>query len=213
MSDIYSELLANAERIRVNEQPESNTHNLVGELFYDIIDLLRNVDKEHLKELKDRIEKKYIVGAFGDSSESIVNQEFFTKQVQNRVLGQIELNELDSLKSMELIGIYKVFQDNAPVAFLMVTGDSQGNTITQYLFGNYTVSSNGSLVQSEKGFPVLFLRVYNIKSTTLKEVSRTKWGRWINFKDSFLKVLSEDAYEAMQNRDDSIFYFTYEENI
>lgn len=182
----YEELIEKAEQVRTNELPESNTHDLIGEIFTGIVESQKQTSKENDNTFKEKVDKNNITGDFGSSVDKVIHQKAFTEQTQGRVLGKVDIKDLDSLNSTSDLGFYHVFKDNLPVGEMIVTGDNMQRTIIQVVVGNYMVD-DGTLNAHTDNKATIVYRIYNLNATNLNDISRKTWGKWHYLQESFLK--------------------------
>lgn len=182
----YDELIEKSEQVRTNELPESNTHVLIGELFTEIVELQKQISKDNDNTFKEKIDKNNITGDFGSSVDKIIHQKAFTDHTQGRVLGKVDIKDLDSLNTLSDLGFYHVFKNNSTIGEMIVTGDNMQHTIIQVLIGNYTVD-DGTLNAHVDDKATIVYRIYNLSAPNLNDISRKTWGKWHYLQKSFLK--------------------------
>lgn len=117
MAENFILLKQKALQIRDEVEDSANSAYRVGGLFKEIVDVF----EKHLPPTDQ----------FGDSTEKSVTQKFFTKQVDGRVINNIEISSAYDLNDIKAPGLYKVtFQSF--VSHLLVCTD--GTSIVQYHF-------------------------------------------------------------------------------
>lgn len=150
-----------------------------------------------------------VLSSFGNRVDAVVCQDFFTRNVQGRVIGIIDLSKLDTLKTRESVGLYHVLKDESPFAELIVTSDSTGHTIIQFLFGNYIEKEDGTLSATTDDNVSIMSRIYNISALD-SAIRKGTWGSWKRYGQKYM-LLSEEEYSALTKPDPETFYYIYEE--
>lgn len=148
-----------------------------------------------------------VLCSFGNRVDAVICQDFFTKQVNGRVINNIDIFQLNSLNSIKSVGAYHVLQDEQPFAELVVSSGSSGHTIVQFLFGNFIENEKGSL-SAKDGEASIMYRIYNISANL--SISRGTWGKWKRYGQKY-EILSEEEYDALSSPDSETFYYTFEE--
>ena len=146
-----------------------------------------------------------VLSSFGNRVDAVVCQDFFTKQVKERVIDRIDISKLNTLKSSESVGIYHVFKDTMKFAELIVSSDLLGRTITQFLFGNYILKDG--VLSAKDGEMTIMSRIYNISAEL--SMPHGTWGEWKRYGQKY-EFLSEEDYDALSSPDPDTFYYTYE---
>lgn len=148
-----------------------------------------------------------VVSSFGNRADAVICQDFFTKQVERRVVGIIDVSKLSTLNSSESIGLYHVLNDGHPFAELIVSSDILGHTVVQFLLGNYIQNKDG-IMFAKDGEISIMSRIYNISAEL--SIPCGTWGEWKRYGQKY-EFLSEEQYEALKQKDKEVFYYTYEE--
>lgn len=120
MAENFIILKQKALQIRDEVEDSANSAHRVGGLFKEIVDVF----EKHLPPTDQ----------FGDSTEKSVTQKFFTKQVDGRVVNNIEISSAYDLNEIKTPGLYKVtFQSSV---YHLLVGIGEDGSIIQYQFKN-----------------------------------------------------------------------------
>lgn len=205
----YEELIKKTEQVRTNELPESNTHDLIGEIFTGIVELQKQTSKENDNTFKEKVDKNNITGDFGSSVDKIIHQKVFTEQTKGRVLGIVDIADIDTLNNLDSLGHYHVYRGKRPIHELIVSSDNMSHTIIQFMFSNFS-GNVGNLSTHQDNIATIVYRIYNLNRADMTDIPRGTWGAWRQYGQNF-EVLSETEYENLKRKDSEMFYYTFKE--
>lgn len=184
---------------------QSNFSNLSKK----IIELNTVIGSSDSSEAEDGSVWGKLITIIQDIASNSLNISNIESTINNRLLGIVDLANIDTLNNLKSLGHYHVYSGKKPMHELIVTSDNMYHTIIQYMFSNYTVK-DGELSAHQDNIATIVYRVYNINAPGMTEIPRGTWSKWRQYGQNF-EVLSETEYENLKRKDSEMFYYTYEE--
>lgn len=138
MSKTYAELLDTAEQIRVNELPESNTHDLVGGLMSDLIECLKfdsDVSDEQMKAFEKMLTDETSTRKNADEVLTKLITELKLRVDKGEFCHKITYAELDTIV---ISGVY-IVEDKYSYSsdMLLVSRYGKDNAVTQMILSTH----------------------------------------------------------------------------
>lgn len=197
----------------INEDGEIESHQ---DYSTTILTRTYNINAPMLPDIPARtwgkwmyLQDTFLKSEFGASVTDAVTQKFFTEQTKDRVLGIVDLANIDTLNNLKSLGYYHVYSGKKPMHELIVASDSMHHTIIQYMFSNYT-AENGELNTHQDSIATIIYRIYNLNAPN--EETRHTWSKWRQYGQNF-EVLSETEYAGLKKWDSEMFYYTFEDEV
>lgn len=123
-------------------------------------------------------------------------------------------SQLDKYNSIADCGIYLLTAQKRPAYLMMVTSDNSSHVVTQFLYGNSIVDTNGAISGHADGKSTILTRTYNFSAPNLPDIPLGSWGKWKYEHGNYMVDLPESEYERLRDAgklDNDVYYFTYED--
>lgn len=138
-----------------------------------------------------------IVDTLGDDYDSVISQGGITEVLKYIVSNNSRIdisqgwNVLDEqgenyFIALQSCGLYVLMQDQYPAYYMIVTSDNMQHGITQWVFGNLLIESDGSIqgTHNDEAARIIFRSIYWNGSLPAENLG--KWSKWQYLQDDFI---------------------------
>lgn len=128
----------------------------------------------------------------GTNYDAVVSQGGLTAILKNIVNNSTKVlfSELDSLNSIQQQGIYYIVTNTAQttaIGHVLVGSDPMRHTVTQWVFGNFTVVGNNISQNHTDGHYTILVRSYYLGGGAGVGMTKNTWTKWKYYQQEFIK--------------------------